>query len=316
VTSADIKAKAHELGFDLCGIAPAGDHPELGFFHEWIARGYAGAMSYLERSAARRADVRQVLPSARSVIVTGTIYHTRRPYSTECADEGRAQIARYAWGDDYHDVLERRLRSLVQWMRETAGEPFEARAYVDTGPVQERGYAQHAGIGWIGKNTCVINRQHGSWLFLAEIICSLPLEPDTPALDQCGTCTLCLEACPTGAFAAPHVLDATRCISYLTIELRGEIPDALQPAIGSHVFGCDVCQEVCPWNATPTVSGDPAWQPRALWDGVDVAALDRMSDDDLRTAMKGSAMSRTKIAGLRRNIAVAARNRRRRAGDG
>jgi epoxyqueuosine reductase len=309
MTSADIKAKAQALGFDLCGIAPAERHAELGFFPDWIARGYAGAMSYLERSAARRADVREVLPSARSVIVTGTIYHSERPYSTECADQARAHIARYAWGDDYHDVIERRLAALLQWMREMEQEPFEARAYVDTGPVQERVYAQHAGIGWIGKNTCVINEQHGSWLFLAEIICSLPLQPDAPALDQCGTCTLCLEACPTGAFVAPHVLDATRCISYLTIELRGEIAEALEPAIGSHVFGCDVCQEVCPWNAAPTVSHDPAWQPRAAWDAVDVAALDAMSDDDLRAAMKGSAMSRAKLAGLRRNIAVAARNR-------
>jgi len=308
VTSGEIKARAQQLGFDLCGIAPVADHPELGFFREWVARGYAGAMSYLERSTARRADVRQVLPSARSVIVTGTVYHTARPYSTECADVGRAHIARYAWGDDYHDVLERRMGALLDWMREASSDPFEARAYVDTGPVQERVYAQHAGIGWIGKNTCVINQHHGSWLFLAEIICSLPLEPDAPALDQCGTCTLCLEACPTDAFVAPHMLDATRCISYLTIELRGEIPDPLQPAIGSHVFGCDICQEVCPWNATPTVSNDPAWQPRAEWDAAEVAALNQMSDDELRKAMRGSAMSRTKLTGLRRNIAVAIRN--------
>src|SRR5258708_2181281 len=186
MTSSDIKAKAAALGFDLCGIAPAADHPELKFYGEWLARGYAGEMAYLHRSAERRADVRRVVPSAQIVIVTGTIYNTDRPYSTECADPGRAQISRYAWGDDYHDVIGARLASLLAWMRERSPEPFEARAYVDTGPVQERVYAQHAGIGWIGKNTCVINPEIGSWIFLAAIVCSLPLDVGAPSLDQCG----------------------------------------------------------------------------------------------------------------------------------
>ena len=165
-------------------------------------------MAYLARSAERRADVRRVLPSARSVIVTATVYNTDRPYSTECADPSRAHVARYAWGDDYHDVIGARLEALLAWMRERSPEPFEARAYVDTGPVQERVYARHAGIGWIGKNTCVINPELGSWIFLGEIICSLPLDADAPAFDQCGTCTLCLEACPTQALVAPGVLDS------------------------------------------------------------------------------------------------------------
>jgi epoxyqueuosine reductase len=262
-------------------------------------------MAYLERSADRRADVRRVLPSARTVIVTGTIYNTNRPYSTECADPDRAHIARYAWGDDYHDVIDRRLDQLLAWMRETSPEPFEARAYVDTGPVQERVYAQYAGIGWIGKNTCVINPDVGSWIFLAEIICSLPLECDRPAFDQCGTCTLCIEACPTQAIVGPGVLDSTRCISYLTIELKGDIPVALAPAIGNHVYGCDICQEVCPWNASPALSDDPAWQPRRAWDGVTTVELAARPDDELRAGMRGSAMQRTKVAGLRRNIAAA-----------
>ncbi len=303
--SADVKAKARELGFDLCGIAPVADHPELRFFREWLDRGYAGEMAYLERSADRRADVRRVLPSARTVIVTGTIYNTNRPYSTECADPDRAHIARYAWGDDYHDVIDRRLDQLLAWMRETSPEPFEARAYVDTGPVQERVYAQYAGIGWIAKNTCVINPDVGSWIFLAEIICSLPLECDRPAFDQCGTCTLCIEACPTQAIVGPGVLDSTRCISYLTIELKGDIPVALAPAVGNHVYGCDICQEVCPWNASPALSDDPAWQPRRAWDGVTTVELAARPDDELRAGMRGSAMQRTKVAGLRRNIAAA-----------
>src|SRR5262245_38893189 len=248
MTSAQIKAQARELGFDACGIAPAASHPELQFFREWLDRGYAGEMAYLHRSAERRADVRQVLPSARTVIVTATNYNTTRPYSTECGDPQRAHIARYAWGDDYHDVLGRRMELLLAWMREQAGEPFDARAYVDTGPVQERVYAQYAGLGWIGKNTCLINPELGSWLFLGEIICTLALEPDTQGLEQCGSCTRCLEACPTGALVEPGLLDSNRCLSYLTIELRSAIPDEYRAALGTHVYGCDICQEVCPYN--------------------------------------------------------------------
>jgi epoxyqueuosine reductase len=309
LTSLDIKQKARELGFDLCGVAPAGDLPELTFFQTWLARGYAGEMAYLNRSAEQRADVRRVLPSAQSVIVTGTIYNTAVPYSTESADPNRAQIARYAWGDDYHDVIGARLDALVAWMRKHSTQPFDARAYVDTGPVQERVYAQHAGLGWIGKNTCVISPEVGSWIFLAEIICSLPLESDQPALDQCGTCTLCIDACPTRALVAPGVLDSTRCISYLTIEQRGPIPDEFAASVGSHIYGCDVCQEVCPWNQIAPSSSDPAWQPRPVWANADISALSAMSDEELREAMRGSAMTRTKVSGLRRNLTVAARSR-------
>jgi len=305
LTSAIIKQQASELGFDLCGVAPAGDLPELPFFQTWLARGYAGEMAYLNRSADKRADVRRILPSAQSVIVTGTIYNTTVPYSTESADPGRAHIARYAWGDDYHAVLGARLDALLAWMRARSPQPFDARAYVDTGPVQERVYAQHAGIGWIGKNTCVISPAVGSWIFLAEIICSLPLEIDEPSLDQCGTCALCIDACPTRALAAPGVLDSTRCISYLTIEQRGPIPDEFTEAVGSHVYGCDVCQEVCPWNQIAPSSSDPAWQPRPVWKDASVSALAAMSDEELGEAMRGSAMTRTKVGGMRRNLAVA-----------
>jgi epoxyqueuosine reductase len=304
ITAAQIKSKALEFGFDLCGIAPASDYPELKFFREWLDRGYAGEMAYLNRSADRRADVRHVIPSATSVIVTATIYNTDRPYSTESKNPAHAHVARYAWGDDYHDVIGKRMEQLLDWMRTASNEPFEARAYVDTGPVQERVYAQYAGIGWIGKNTCVINAEKGSWIFLAEIICSLQLEYDRPAFDQCGTCTLCIEACPTKAIVAPGVLDSNRCISYLTIEHRGDIPEGFHDAIGTHVYGCDVCQEVCPWNAVPPISEDPAWQPRRLWDGATVGDLTSRQDDELRAAMRGSAMRRTKVAGLRRNLVV------------
>ena len=308
ITSASIKDKARELGFDLCGIAPAGSFAELSFFEEWLRNGYAGEMTYLPRSAYKRADVRRVVPGARSVIVTGTMYNTGRPYSTECGDPDAALIARYAWGDDYHDVLKPRLDALVAWMREVSPEPFDARAYVDTGPAQERVYAQYAGLGWIGKNTCLINPELGSWLFLAEVICTLPLEPDQPVLDQCGTCTLCLESCPTGAIVEPHVLDATRCLSYLTIELRGAIPDEHRAALGNRIYGCDVCQDVCPYNQTPRQSPDPAWQPRPAFDLRKLVDLWRTPDVQLRQAIKGSAMTRAKLGGLRRNLAVAIGN--------
>ena len=306
----EIKQRAAELGFDLCGIAPAGAHPELSFFDEWLARGYAGEMHYLQRTAERRRDARAVMPSTQSVIVLGTVYNVDRPYSIENADPSRAAIARYAWGDDYHEVIRQRMDALVAWLRERCGDSLETRAYVDTGPIQERVYAQYAGLGWIGKNTCVINPERGSWIFLAEILCSLALEPDTPSLDQCGACTLCLDACPTGALVAPGVLDSTRCISYLTIELKGAIPDAHRDAIAEHAYGCDICQEVCPWNLTRSVpaSEDHAWQPRPGLDAPSLLSLWLRSDDELRTLLKGSAMKRAGVKRLRRNLAVAIGN--------
>ena len=308
MTSAEIKARAAELGFNLCGIAPVADHKELAFLPQWLARGYAGEMGYLARSAERRADVRAVMPAARSVICLATIYNTDRPYSTERADRSTALIARYAWGEDYHEIIQQRMDALVGWMRERGGLDFEARAYVDTGPVQERVYAQYAGLGWIAKNTCVINEEIGSWIFLSEIICSLPLEPDAPALDQCGTCTLCIDSCPTGAILEPYVLDSTRCLSYLTIELKGAIPIDQREAVRNHAYGCDICQEVCPWNAQPADEDAPnsPWLPRATFDGPSLAGLWRTPDADLRRALKHSAMTRAGVRRLRRNVAVCA----------
>jgi epoxyqueuosine reductase len=307
ITAPQIKDKARALGFDLCGIAAAARYPELGFFEEWLARGFAADMDWLPRSAEKRADVRNVLPGARSVIVTGTLYNTDRPYSSELPDT-TARISRYAWGDDYHDILKRRLEALLAWMRTIAGEPFDARAYVDTGPVQERVYAQYAGLGWIGKNTCLINAEIGSWLFLAEIVCTLDLEPDTEGLEQCGSCTRCLEACPTGALVEPGVLDSNRCISYLTIEARGPLPVEHLEAIGTHVYGCDVCQDVCPYNQPAPTSPDPHWQPRAGLDLPRLADLAARSDDELRELLRRSPMKRPKIEGLRRNLTIALAN--------
>jgi epoxyqueuosine reductase len=310
VTAAAIKERARDAGFDLCGISPAAAFPELDRFAAWLDLGYAGEMSYLHRTAGKRRDVRAVLPSARSVIVLGTIYNTDRPYSNEVGGSGQAAIARYAWGDDYHVAIEQRLESVLGWLRAAAGSEFEARAYVDTGPVQERVYARYAGLGWIGKNTCVINEELGSWIFLSVIACNLDLAPDAPALDQCGTCARCIDACPTGAIVEPYMLDATRCLSYLTIEIKGAIPEAQRDEVGNHAYGCDICQEVCPWNLTPStgVSDDTAWLPRQALDRPTLLDLWSSSDDDLRRALKGSAMKRAGVRRLRRNLAVALGN--------
>ncbi len=307
VTSRDVKDEALRLGFDLCGIAPAENFPELRFLREWLDAGYGGEMGYLARGAGRRMDIRQVLPSARSVIVAAMVYNTDQPYSTEATGD-RAEISRYAWGEDYHRVMGEGLDALIAWMREHCDGPFEARPYVDTGPVQERVFAQHGGLGWIGKNTCLINPDLGSWLFLSEIVTSLALEPDEPGFDQCGSCTLCLEACPTGALVEPHVLDATRCISYLTIELKGAIPESVRAGVGRHVYGCDICQEVCPWNVRPAVTARGEWLPRAEFDRPGLTEMWHASDERLRAALRGSAMTRAKLTGIRRNIATALGN--------
>jgi epoxyqueuosine reductase len=302
LNSPSIKQRAAELGFDLCGIAPAAAFPELAHLSDWLARGFAGEMTYLHRSADTRSDIRKFLPGARSVIVTGTIYLTDGHQPTDPPSD-TVQVARYARGADYHVVLAERLESLVSWMRAGHPEPFEARIFVDKHHVQERVYASRAGIGWIGKNTCLINPGRGSWLLLAGAATTLALETDGPTTDQCGSCTLCLDACPTGALVDAHVLDATRCIAYLTIETSDAIPEAQRPAIGSHVFGCDVCQEVCPWNLAVLPTSDPAWLPRVA-DGQRASALWQQTDQELHGFVRESAMTHTSLARLRRNLAI------------
>jgi epoxyqueuosine reductase len=308
LTSCQVKQRATELGFDLCGVAPAGEFPELAFLPLWLARGYGGRMTYLNRTAKRRADVRRWLPSARSALVVASLYNTSQPYSIERADRTRALIARYAWGDDYHDQMGRRMDALSAWMRAEAGPGFDARWCVDDGPVQERVYAQYAGLGWIGKNTCVISPDIGSWIVLGVLVCNVRLEPDSPALNQCGTCRLCIDACPTGAIVEPYVLDARRCLSYLTIEIRGGIPLDDRPRLGSHIFGCDVCQDVCPHNAAAPRSSTSSWQPRPLLNQPTLESLWRASDAALEGAIDGTALRRVGVRGLRRNVAVAIGN--------
>ena len=301
-----IKQRALEIGFDLCGIAPAVDFPELKFLSDWIARGYAGEMDYLEKSASVRADVRNFLPSARSVIVMGTVYNTDQ--GSGIRDQGSGardaiKVARYARGQDYHKVIEDRLFELIEWMEDRSPVPFEAAHFVDKHQVQERVFAHHAGIGWIGKNSCVINPGLGSWMFLSGIATSLVLEADAPALDQCGACTLCIDACPTGALVDARELDATRCISYLTIETEADIPEPQRAQVGNHAYGCDICQDVCPWNLAPAVSTDPVWQGPAR-DGRLASELWQESDDELHAMIRGSAMTYVPLSRLRRNLAT------------
>ncbi|MDP2322263.1 MAG: tRNA epoxyqueuosine(34) reductase QueG [Acidobacteriota bacterium] len=313
LTSAWIKQQALTLGFEVCGVAPATALPELAFLPEWLARGYAGDMIYLHKSAHARADIRNFLPSARSVIVAGAIYNTDqgsgiRPAHRSLGEggdqgSGTVQIARYARGQDYHIVLAERLEQLVAWMREQTQEPFETAIFVDKHHVQERVYAQHAGIGWIGKNSCVINPELGSYMFLCGIAISVALDVDRPATDQCGACTLCLDSCPTGAIVDEHVVDATKCISYLTIEVDGAIPEPQRPWLGNHAYGCDICQEVCPYNLAPVVTADPAWTA-APRDGASAAELWQRTDAELHDFVKGSAMTHLPLSGLRRNLAI------------
>jgi epoxyqueuosine reductase len=261
-------------------------------------------MHYLERSVAKRLDPRQVLPGAQAIVSCAVVYNTDQPYSTTLPRD-HAAVARYAWGDDYHVVIERRLEAFEAWMRAESDGAFQSRRYVDTGPLSEKAIAARAGLGWVGKNTCLVNQQLGSWLFLGEIITNLPLAADAPVLDRCGTCTLCLDACPTGALGEPYQLDARKCLSYVTIEHRGALPETAVAAIGNHVYGCDICQDVCPWNRRAAVSADPAWQRRDAWRPVPVAEMAARSDDELRAAMKGSAMKRAGVKGLRRNLEAA-----------
>jgi epoxyqueuosine reductase len=308
-----IKHSARELGFDLAGIAPVEQFSELAYFPEWIAAGHHGEMRYLESRTnegdLKRSSIQVAAPWAKSVIVCAFNYNTDQPYSTEVTDPSMGWISRYAWGErDYHDVILPKLRILEDQLRAQVKEEARMWSYVDTGPVVERVVAQHAGIGWVGKNTCVINQQIGSWLFLGVILTSLELEPDLPAPDRCGTCTRCLEACPTNAFIAPYKLDATKCISYLTIEKRGDIPEPLRDGMGRHIFGCDICQDVCPWNRRASATATPEFQPRPNLINPPLEGLATISEADFKEAFRGSPIKRTRRPGIRRNAVVAIGN--------
>jgi epoxyqueuosine reductase len=284
VTASEIKRMARECGFELAGIAPAKPLPDDSRrYMEWIDRGMAGAMGYLtDRRAQVRTDPKLILPNARSILCVAKLYNGPEPRSTE-NEAGHGWISRYAWGDDYHDVMRRGLEQLAAKL----GPDHEYKICVDTAPLLERSYAREAGLGWIGKNTCLINQEIGSWIFLGEILTSLEIQADGPPPDRCGTCTRCIDACPTQAIAPEgYEVDARRCIPYFTIELHGAAPHEMRESIGQHIFGCDICQDVCPWNSRAPVA----------------------SEDDFRTRFRGSPIQRAKYAGFLRNVAIAMGN--------
>jgi epoxyqueuosine reductase len=315
------KQAATEAGFDLAGIAPIHkeDMPEFGAFIEWVDAGCAGEMKYLESRTEsgelRRASATNAAPWVRSMIVCAINYSADKPYSIEANDPERGWISRYAWGTkDYHDALLPRLKQVEASIKQVAAAEnaeIETRSYVDTGPILERVYAKYAGIGWIGKNTCIIHQKMGSWLFLGVILTSLELPADTPAADRCGSCTRCIDACPTNAIVAPGKLDARLCIAYLTIEKRGSLPEESRSGMGHHIFGCDICQDVCPWNnksgnAPPTSL--PEFQPQERLFHPDLRWLAQMDEETYRKTFRGSPVKRTKYSGLKRNVAIAMGN--------
>lgn len=304
--AAGLKQQALALGFDLCGIAPAVAPTTLAEFQHWIDRGFAGEMTYLPRRAAAYASPDHVLTGVRSVVMLAMNYRTADPAPTQ---PGQGRIARYAWGTaDYHDLLRGRLRQLADWLHTTCP-GCRTRGVVDTAPLLERDYARLAGLGWFGKNTMLIHKRLGSWLFLAGLLTDLELPPDAPhTTAHCGTCTRCLDACPTDAFPEPYVLDATRCISYLTIEHRGPIPEELQSEIGDWLFGCDVCNEVCPWNAKAPRSTEPAFQPQQHLHPADAREFLTLTSVEFQTRYGDTPLARPGLDGLRRNAQIVLQN--------
>lgn len=320
-----VKQAARDAGFELAGIAPVRDFDELKYFPEWIQAGHAGEMKYMEaRDQAgqlKRASLRSTAPWARTVIVCAINYNTAHPYSTQVDDSDRGWISRYAWSrEDYHDSVMRRLREVENCLRDfarrgqddpaTADETpaLQTRCYVDTGPLVERVYAKYAGVGWIGKNTCILNQKLGSWLFLGVMLTSLELQADAPAPDRCGSCTRCIEACPTDALIAPYKLDSNKCISYLTIEKRGAIPEDMQEGMGRQVFGCDICQDVCPWNRKAPATSAAEFQAREEFVNPALEWLAEMNLEEFEEQFRASPIRRTKRRGLRRNAAIAMGN--------
>ncbi len=311
IVSEQIKQFVRENGFELAGIATATPTLESLFYPQWIARGYHGKMRYMEgRRGEMRRDPRSLLPSARSVIAVGQVYNSPYPYSTAFESETRGWVSRYAWGEDYHNTLTTKLRKLVKRISATVADA-DFKICVDTAPLLERAYAHRAGLGWIGKNTCLINERIGSWIFLGEILTSLELAPDSPAPFRCGTCTRCIDACPTDAFVElkelggpSHALDSTRCISYQTIELRGEIPESDRRSVGKHLFGCDICQDVCPWNRSEraAVTVDPAFQPDHVEPELDELAS--LTEQQFNERFGNSPIARSRYRGFLRNVAV------------
>lgn len=306
-----IKREARSLGFDAIGIAavspPSFSTTLFDRLQEWLRRGYHGTMAWMARNPSRRADPQVVLPGCRSIISVGMNYDTGHR-ATEGSGLGR--IARYAWGKDYHDVIGNRLKQLEAKIRALDPEPA-TRSYVDTGPIMEKAWAQQAGLGWIGKHSNLVSPEYGSWLLLGEILTTLDLPHDEPGTDLCGSCSLCIQACPTSAIIEPYVIDATRCISYLTIEFRGnreDIPDDLASRMGQHIFGCDDCLDVCPFNLRGERTNEPAFSPSPITLAPQLNELASLDETAFSERFNGSPVNRAKLQGLQRNVAIALAN--------
>jgi epoxyqueuosine reductase len=305
--AAQVKRRARDAGFDLVGIASAAPSRWRDYLRTWLDEGRAGQMQYLANRFEERTQPQAYLPGARSIICVAINYHVPlEPLSAE-QQQRHGKIARYALGDDYHELIKSRLHAVADWMRQTFSD-CQTRACVDTAPVMEKELAARAGIGWLGKNTCLINPKIGSWLLLGEILTTLPLPPDDEATDHCGTCTRCIDACPTGAITEPYRLEARKCISYLTIEHCGEIAPELQPQIGNWLYGCDICQDVCPHNGKAPAATDPAIAPRFPTGTLDAAEVESWSDELYRRELRGSAMKRVKLPVLKRNARIVREN--------
>jgi epoxyqueuosine reductase len=301
-----IKTQAKRLGFDLCGICPAVAVPGVDWLNAWLAAGYAGEMHYLPDRKEAAADPRCVLDGARSIVMLAMNYRTAKPLPV---NPGQGRVSRYAWGRDYHDLIRERLAKLADWVRAVVP-ATGVRGVVDTAPLLEREFAQLAGLGWIGKNTLLLNKQMGSWFFLAALLTDLELEYDAPhEMDHCGTCRACLDACPTQAFVDAYVLDARRCISYLTIELRQPIPLELRAGTGDWVFGCDVCQDVCPWNHRAPQTNETDFKPATGMNPLELAELFAIDEETFRQRFRHSPLWRSKRRGLLRNAAIVLGNR-------
>lgn len=305
--SGAIKSEAQRLGFALVGISPVSPPLHEESFAQWLRKGLGGELGYLQRTEALRRDPRKLVPWAKSVISVGMNYYSPLP-RPPLEQDLRGWISRYAWGDDYHGLMERKLSALLESVERLVTEPLTGRAFVDSGPVLERDVAAVSGIGWIGKNTHLISPKLGSWFFLGELFVSVSLSPDRRIKDRCGRCDLCLKACPTGAFVGPYQLDARRCISYLTIEIKGAIPRHLRSLIGNHVFGCDICQEVCPYNVKAAPSSEQAFSPREGLYAPDLVPLLSLGEEEFQRRFRGSPILRAKRRGLVRNVAVALGN--------